>query len=154
MHSIGTAAAAAALAIASPAAGAEQPGIAKVFLPFGKGVTIPVAVDPTLVTSLTNHYVELYGHVGLWIVLVDTYDTNPAAGPHCAGGKERWVRVLDTAGKEEVYRRQVASCARGITVDDKVLEWDEDGTHFTILLTSAKPVRVHVEYGGEVKEVE
>lgn len=154
MNPLGTAAAAAALAIGSPAAAEEQAGAAKVFLPFQKGVTIPVAVDPAIVASLTNHYVELYGQVGLWVVLVDTYDSNPAAGPHCAGGKERWVRVLDTAGKEEIYHRHVASCARGITVDDKVLEWDEDGKHFDILLTSEKPVRVHVEYGGEVKEVE
>jgi hypothetical protein len=158
-------AAAAALAGAAPAVSAapeaapatapaqEQAEASEVFLPFNKGVTIPVSVDPTLVRAVHDHYVEVYGMAGYVVTLLDTYESNPALGNKCKGGQERFLRVLNTATKREAWHMQVASCAKGITSADPVLTWDESNDGFTVHMTSGPEVKVKLSPAGEVKVV-
>ena len=131
----------------------EKPDASTIFLPFNKGVTIPVAVDPAFVKAPSEHYAEVYGMNGMLVLMLDTFDSNPAAGAHCATGKERYLRLLNVASREEVWHRHVESCVRGIKVAEPVVSWIDDGHGFVVHLTSEPEVKVEIDGGGAAREV-
>ena len=139
---------------ADVASAAGETGNSTIFLPFNKGVTIPVTVDAALVTAPSEHEAELWDMHGFVVTMVDTYKSNPLAAPHCIDGKERYVRLLNIASKEEAFHLLVSSCVKGVTAADPVVTWEDDKSGFTVHLTSAPPVKVRVDAGGTATVVE
>lgn len=132
----------------------DPPGTSTIFLPFNRGVTITTAVDPAVVSHPSEHEAQLVDYTGFLVTMIDTFDSNPAGGEHCQAGKERYVRLLNIASKEEEYHRLIDSCVRGVTVAEPPVTWAADRSGFTIHFTSGPPVTVAVDAGGTAREVE
>lgn len=101
-----------------------------------EGVAIPVAIDAAAIDAAQGNSVEVVARRGDRVLVIDGWASKPQGMSRCQAGRERWLRLIDLAGRRELFSKLVESCLHDVEPGNPVATWPDGSDTIRVDLLS------------------